>query len=139
MGTTRTSFPKGRSGNPAGRPAGSRNRASLAVDALLEGEAERIARAAIDKALTGDPTALKLVLDRVAPARRDRPIEFSLPAMTSPADLTKATSALLSAVAAGELSPGEAAEIGKLVSAHGQAIAVSELAERIARLEEAKP
>ena len=42
-------FQKGVSGNPAGRPIGARNKTSLAVEALLDGEAEGLTRRAIDK------------------------------------------------------------------------------------------
>ena len=121
-------------GNP-GRPAGSRNKASLAVDALLDGEAEAITRKAIEMAKDGDAVALRLCLDRIAPARRDRPIPFALPPIETTADLTKATAALLAAVAAGDLTPSEAAELGKLVDAHARAIEITAIHERLSRLE----
>ena len=66
-------FQKGQSGNPKGRPVGSRNRVSLACDKLLEGEAEAITRKAIELAKAGDGPALRLCLDRIAPARRTAP------------------------------------------------------------------
>ena len=65
-------FQKGQSGNPNGRPPGSRNKTTLAVDALLDGEAETLTRKAIELAKTGDVTALRLCLDRIAPVRKDR-------------------------------------------------------------------
>jgi hypothetical protein len=65
-------------GNP-GKPKGARHRATRAVEALLEGEAEALMRRAIEAALGGDTTALKLCLDRVAPALRERPVSFALP------------------------------------------------------------
>ena len=46
-----TQFQPGKSGNPRGRPKGSFNKASQAIRALLEGEAEQLGRVAIDKAL----------------------------------------------------------------------------------------
>ena len=60
----------GQSGNPAGRPPGSRNPATLAAEVLLEGEAEALTRRAIERAMEGDVTALRLCLERVLPARR---------------------------------------------------------------------
>ena len=39
-------FAKGTSGNPRGRPPGSKNKTTLAVEALLEGEAQAITRKA---------------------------------------------------------------------------------------------
>src|SRR5215203_1643545 len=115
-------FTKGRSGNPAGRPAGARKKATLAIDALLEGEGEAITRMAIELAKAGDTVALRLCLDRLAPIRRDRPITFELPPVETTADLPKASAALLQAVAAGDLTPSEAAELGKLIQAYCQAI-----------------
>src|SRR3978361_2276837 len=63
-------FAKGQSGNPAGKPAGTRNATTLAVEQLLHGEAEAITRKAIEMAKEGDTIALRLVLERVAPVRR---------------------------------------------------------------------
>ena len=57
-------FRKGQSGNPAGRPRGARNSATLAVEAMLDGEAEALTRKAIDMALAGDTVALKIFTHR---------------------------------------------------------------------------
>ena len=56
-------FEKGRSGNPAGRPRGNRNRSTLAAQLLLQGEAEALTRKAVELALSGDPTALRLCIE----------------------------------------------------------------------------
>lgn len=129
-------FKRGRSGNPAGRPRGTRHKTTLAMEALLEGEAEKLTRKAIDMALQGDTVAMRLCLDRLAPARKDRPVTFELPAIETTADLVKASGALLGAVSSGELTPSEAAELGKLIDAHAHAIEVTEIQERLARLED---
>ena len=63
-------FEKGQSGNPAGRPPGSRNKATILAESIFEGEAESIIRMAIDKAREGDITAIRLCLDRVFPRMR---------------------------------------------------------------------
>lgn len=129
-------FTPGRSGNPAGRPKGARNHTTRAVEALLEGEAEALTRKAIELTLDRDGPALRLCLDRLIPVRRDRPITFMLPPIEKPADLTRATHALMQGVAAGEITPSEAAELSKLVDAHVNAIKSADLAERLARIEE---
>jgi hypothetical protein len=108
-------FRKGCSGNPAGPPAGSRNKTTMAAEALLDGEAEAITRKAIERAIEGDPTALRLCLERIISARRDRPVRFELPQIMSIVNAVAASAALLTAVAAGGLTPSEAADIGKLV------------------------
>ncbi len=136
MAKSATSFSKGQSGNPAGRAVGSRNRASIAADMLLDDDAEKLTRKAIEMALGGDPTALRMCLDRIAPIRRDRPVVFDLPAILTTNDLPLATAALLSAVASGELTPSEAAELGKVVDSHVKAIEVADISERLARIEE---
>src|SRR4051812_24923465 len=130
-----TRFKPGQSGNPAGKAKGTRHRTTLAMDALLEGEAEALTRKAIQVALGGDTVALRLCLDRLSPARKDRPVAFDLPAITTTADVVKASAALLQAVASGELTPSEAAELGKLVEAHVRAIEATDVQARLEALE----
>lgn len=128
-------FKPGQSGNPAGRPRGSRHKVTLAIEAILEGEAESLTRKAVELAQAGDMTALRLCMDRLAPVRRDRPVAFDLPKIETAADLPKATQAIMEAVAAGELTPSEAAELGKLIDAHAKAIEVTDLHRRLEALE----
>src|SRR3954470_16848279 len=104
-------FKKGQSGNPAGKPKGARHRTTMAVDALLEGEAETITRKAVELAKAGDTVALRLCMDRLAPPRRDRPVPFTLPKLDTVADAKAASAAILEAVAEGELTPNEAADL----------------------------
>ena len=136
MTDTKPGFQPGQSGNPAGRPKGSRNRSTLALEAIFEGEAEAITRKVIELALEGDTQALRMCLDRLAPPRKDRPVTFELPAIKATADLTQATNALLQAVASGDLTPSEAADIGKAVDAHVRAIEAVDLHQRLLRIEE---
>ncbi|MCJ2098439.1 DUF5681 domain-containing protein [Methylobacterium sp. E-046] len=130
-----THFEPGQSGNPAGRPRGSRNRSTLALEAIFEGEAEALSRKAIEQALAGDGGAMKLCLDRLLSPRRDRSITFDLPTIETADDLPKATAALLRAVSSGEITPSEAADIGKAVSAHIDAITAADLSRRLAEIE----
>jgi hypothetical protein len=133
---TKTSWKPGQSGNPAGRSAGSRHRVTLAIEALLDGEGESLTRKAIELAQGGDMQALRLCLERLCPPRKDRPITFALPAIKGLADVVPAQSALLAAVASGEVTPAEAGEVSKLLDSYTRAVEVSELAERIALLEQ---
>ena len=130
-------FKPGQSGNPNGRPAGSRNRATLAIEALLEGEAEALTRKAIDLAKAGDMQALRLCMDRLAPPRRDFPVAFDLPEMKTVSDAVLAMGALVKAVAEGDLTPTEAAELTRMVQAFAKIIETAEFEERIRKLEEA--
>ncbi len=128
-------FGPGRSGNPHGRPRGSRNKTTIAVEALLDGEAKAIARKAIEKALEGDMAALRLCLERLLPPRRDRALTFELPKIASVNDLAIASSAILEACAAGTLSPGEAAEVMSLIAAHVRVLEMTEIETRLVALE----
>jgi hypothetical protein len=128
-------FQKGKSGNPNGRPPGSRNKTTLAVDALLDGEAETLTRKAIEKAKEGDMAAIRLCMDRIAPARKDRPVTFSFPRIAGAADAAKASAALLAAVSGGEITPSEAAEIGRLLETYVKTLEIAELEQRLNKLE----
>jgi hypothetical protein len=91
------------SGNP-GRPKGARHKSTLAIEALLEGQATAIGQKCVAMALAGDTTALRLVMERIAPTRRGRPVRFDLPALNTATDLGTALGAVLRAVAGGALT-----------------------------------
>jgi hypothetical protein len=129
-------FRKGQSGNPNGRPKGSRNAATLACEALLDGQAEALTQKAIQMALAGDPVAMRLCLDRIYPARKDRPVTFSLPPITSARDAADLMAAVTQAVAAGHITPSEAAEVAKVIDAYVKAHQTAELDGRVARVEQ---
>jgi hypothetical protein len=128
-------FAKGCSGNPRGRVKGSRNHASLAAEALLDGEAAALTRRAVELAIEGDPTALKLCLERILAPRRERAVRFDLPPIASAADLAGAMAAIATAVAAGALTPGEAAALAQLVDTFIRAIDTSDFDRRLQLLE----
>jgi hypothetical protein len=128
-------FLKGQSGNPAGRPAGARNRKSLAAAALLDGEAEALTRKAVEMALAGDPTALRLCLERILPPCRERTVKLALPAIESPADIAPAMRAVAAALAEGAISPGESEAIARMVDTFMRAIDTSDFERRLAELE----
>jgi hypothetical protein len=121
-------------GNP-GKPRGTRHRVTRAIEELLEGQHEKLTQAAIDKALEGDTTALRLCLDRLAPPRKDAPISFALPPVATVGDVVGASTAVLTAVAAGEVTPDEAGRVMALLSAHRLIVETSDLEGRLAALE----
>ena len=120
-------FQKGRSGNPNGRPKGSRNRTTLACEALLEEEAGALTRKAIEMAKDGDTVALRLCLDRIYPPRKDRPVKFAIPPINSPRDAADIMVAVAKAVAAGDVTPNEASEFAKVIDTYVKAFHVAEL------------
>ncbi len=131
-------FKSGTSGNPKGRSVGSRHKATEAALSLLEGEAEALTRKAVELALDGDITALRLCLERIVPSVKERPLTpLDLPSVTEAADLPALTQRILEAEAAGEVLPSQAAALSALVASHAKAIELSDFEARLARLEEA--
>jgi hypothetical protein len=128
---------RGASGNKKGKPKGARHKATMAAEALLEGEAERLSRKAVKLALAGDVSAIRLCLDRVIPARKDRPVHFELPKMAEAKDAVTASAAIVAAVAAGELTPSEAGELAKVVDGYARTLQAVEFEERLSKLEKA--
>jgi hypothetical protein len=115
----------------AGKPRGARHKTTLAIEALLDGEAEKLTRKAVEMALNGDTVALRLCLERICPPRRDRPAAVELPKIERAADMVTATAALVDAAACGVITPDEAAELGKLIDVHARAIETVDLETRI--------
>jgi len=115
-------FVKGRSGNPRGRPVGARNKKTLAAAVLLEGESEALTRKAVELALEGDPTALRLCIERILPPCRERPVKFTLPPIENADDIAAAMNAVTAALARGIITPGEAERIATVVETFARAI-----------------
>lgn len=125
-------------GNP-GRPKGARHKTTLAAEQLLVGEAKALARKCIDLALKGDPTALRLCMERIVPARKDRLIRVAMPPIEGVADHPAALAELAAAAASGEIAPAEAESLARVLAEHRKSVETADLAERIARLEERLP
>jgi hypothetical protein len=132
----RSRWPKGVSGNPAGKPKGARHKTTLAVQALLDGEAEALTRKCIELAKGGDTTALRLCMERLAPAVKSRAVGLSLPAVESASDLLKAQAVTIQAMAAGEITPDEAATVASVLETKRKAIETVEIEQRVKALEQ---
>lgn len=118
----------------SGRPKGARHKATQAVEQLMQGQVERITTAVIEAAAAGDMAAARLILDRIAP-RREPAVAVDLPVINSAADLPMAVAAILQSVAAGEITPTEAAKITNTIEAAGSAIERHDLERRISEIE----
>jgi hypothetical protein len=129
-------FKPGQSGNPAGKAKGTRNAATLALEALLDGQAQALTQKAIGLALDGDLQALRICLDRILPPRKDRPVTFEMAPITSIEGAQASMVSLLTAVSEGNLTPSEASEIGKLIDVYVEATRASEVLDRLKRLED---
>ncbi len=104
---------------------------------MVDGEAERIVRMVLDAAVEGDMAAAKLVIDRILPPMKERPVSFCLPnSLATAADVNGALSAILAAVAAGDMLPSEAQTLAAIVEARRRTLETEELERRVAALEE---
>ena len=128
-------FKKGRSGNPKGRPEGTRNKATIACETLLDGEADALTKKAIELAKGGDMAAPRLCLDRIIPPRKDRPIELDLPDMKTAEDLSEALGSLTKAMAEGEPTPVEAEKVAAVLEIRRRAIETLDHETRLKELE----
>ena len=130
-------FKSGQSGNQGRRPPGTRNKATESAELLLEGEAEALTRKAVELALAGDPMALRLCLDRLIPPRRGRKVQLDdVPAVRGTADLGPTMAAITTAATAGDITPGEAAELAHVVEIFIRAVEASDFEKRLQQLEE---
>jgi hypothetical protein len=118
-----------------GRPKGSRNKATIAIEGLLEGQAEALTQTAISKALGGDSIALRLCMDRIAPPMKDKPVVFPLPRMHGAMDASEAAGSVLSAVSDGTLTPMEGTRVMGLIDSYRRTLELTDIEQRIQLLE----
>ena len=136
MTTGRRSDGKFAAGNP-GRPKGARHRVTLAIEALLDGEAEKLTRKLIAVAKRGDVAALRVIFDRLVPPRKGRLVALpDLPRVVSLADVPKALEALMATVADGEITTDEAADLAAIMDRYSKAVETADLDQRLRALEE---
>lgn len=129
-------FQPGQSGNPRGKPKGTRHRAIAALDKVGDESAEAIVKATIKAAIDGDMAAARVLLDRVWPARKGRPVALDLPSMADAGGVVRAIARIAEATAAGEITPDEAQSYAAIIEAQRRAIETHELESRVANLEE---
>jgi len=116
-------FQPGHSGNPAGRPPGSLNKKTLAAKALMDDRAEEIVQNLMDRAKNGEPTAMRLCMDRLAPTGRNRPVAIDLPVVKTPEDAEAALVVVLAELADGKLT---IAEVSALITAIDRMLRLAE-------------
>jgi hypothetical protein len=121
-------------GNP-GRPKGVRHKSTLLCEKLMRDDAKEIVQAVIVAAKAGDMVAAKIVLDRISPARKGRPIHFELPEARTAEDVAAALAAVVSAMADGELTPDEAALVASVLEMRRKSIETIEHENRLCILE----
>ena len=128
-------FQKGQSGNPAGRPRGSRNRKVIMLQNILDNEGEFILEQAMIMAKEGNTVALRLCMKRLLPKRRHEPLQCELPPISTAADAVAAMGDIAAALGIGEVAPAEAAAHAKVVAGFVQALRAHGFDERLTRVE----
>jgi hypothetical protein len=129
---------KGQSGNLAGMPRGTRHRATMLAEKLMEDDAEDIVRAVVNAAKAGDPTAMRLCVERLVPLRKGRPMAFELPSTRTAGELVEAMAEVVRGTSSGELTVDEAAGFAQVLEAQRKIIETSDIEERLRRIEEAQ-
>lgn len=125
----------GESGNPTGRTPGSGEVAKLR--ASIAEHLPAIITRLVTQARAGDSQAARLLLERVLPPMKatEQPVELTLP---PDAGLTAQGAAIVQAVAAGTLAPGQGAQLLTGLGAMGRIKEIDELEKRISLLEGVK-
>jgi hypothetical protein len=124
-------------GNP-GRPPGSRNRRAVLAERLAEEKFEDVVQAVIRAAtLSGDMMACRIILDRLWPVRRGRPVSFPVPDRLDAEGLAEALDGVIRAVGNGELTPEEGQVVTAVLNEKRRFVEVEELEQRLQALEEA--
>jgi hypothetical protein len=126
-------FEPGKSGNPAGKPKGARDRRT-ALRGLLEPHAKKLASKVVQMALDGDMAAARIIFDRIMPPLRATDAPIHLDGMTGTP--TEMSVQVLKAMASGVLTPDQATAILTAMNKQMEIIAVDDLARRVAMLEQ---
>ena len=124
-------FTKGTSGNPAGRPKGikdKRHRFNEAIESMIP----QVLDSVFQKAIAGDMTAAKMLLDRTLPNKRPEQERVEISHTGSiPSDAQN----VLRSVLDGEVSPDVGASLLSAMTSVLKVIEVEDLAKRIEALE----
>lgn len=132
-------FLKGHSGNPAGKPRGAKNQSSLVAERLFADEIQEICGSVIAQAKAGNMQAAKIILDRLLPPIKDKPIRIDLPKITSSNDLVRAIECITFAVGSGQISPLEGEAIARIIDIHIKTLELNEFEKRLSNLEKRDP
>lgn len=128
-------FQKGQSGNPKGKPKGAKHKASLMAEMLFENELASVCNQVIDQAKEGNMQAAKIILDRLLPPKKDRPIHFQIPFIKTAADAVEARRLICYAVGKGDITPLEGEALSKIVEIQTKNIELFEFQDRLNAIE----
>jgi hypothetical protein len=129
-------FAPGKSGNPAGRPLGAKNKTTQFLESLVEGAGESVIAKLVQQAKEGKPLALRLVVDRLLPLREERRVQIAdLRRLVTACDLVHASAEVISLAASGQMSIEEAQGFLRLVEYQRKIIEGADLAVKVVALE----
>lgn len=131
-----TKFKRGRSGNPSGRPKGSKNKSTLLAEKIIENDLEAVCKKAVSEAKKGNIQAIKIILERVLPPKKDRPINIAIPDIKTSADILESINSLTQAVANGEITPSEGEAFARILDSNTRAFEIHDIEKRLKAIEE---
>ncbi len=127
-------FKPGVSGNPAGRPRGSRDPRTVILAELLDDDGVKIVRRLIEQAKSGEPWAVRLCIERLLP-RHERRVAVEIPRAVDAASVGDAIASVIELASEGQLTIEEARGFLGLLEQQRKAIETNELAVRLEILE----
>ena len=129
-------FAKGSSGNLAGRPQGSRNKATLLMEQMFEGAIEKLTRKVIEMAQEGNIGAMKICMERLLPPCEDRPIRLDLPAIENMAQVSAALTTVVAGIADGAITPREGEIVANILAVQTNVVATTDMDRRLKDVED---
>ena len=128
-------FRRGESGNPFGRPKGSLNKATRLAQALIDDNAEELTQSYLTEASKGDAKAIRWMLDRVIPPKREERMCVELPKLEAAGDLPGFMTALVMAMRNGEITSSQLETALKLVAIAERVFRQGDVERRVVELE----
>ncbi len=120
-----------------GRPRGAKNKTTRIIEQLAEGQAEQLIQKVLQLAAEGNVACLRMVLERVWPARKTPPLDVNMPRIKSSTDVLPAIMSIWRAIREGRLTPDEASALSPLIDRSIKAIELQEFGNRLQALENA--
>jgi hypothetical protein len=109
----------------------------MLAEKLMQDDAKDIVKVVLEAAKGGDMTAARLILERISPVRKGRPVYLDLPPVHTAADIAVAMAALTIAMASGEMTPDEAATVASVLEMRRKTLEAGEFELRLQALEKA--